>query len=141
VRIDKLSLAALEATLQLYRDPARTVTELPVSRMLSASEAELFERAERLLSAIAGRAPKAEAALERASGRAGGGALPLVELEGPVVAVRTGPIPVDDVQASLRRGTPPVIARVHAGALLLDPRTIPDREVDAVADAVAAALR
>jgi L-seryl-tRNA(Ser) seleniumtransferase len=140
LRIDKLSLAALEATLRLHLDPGRAVDELPVLRMLSAPEGELADRAERLRDSLAGTvAGLAEVAVSRASGRVGGGALPLLELEGPVVSVRAPAL--DQLQAQLRRHDPPVIARLHEQALLLDPRTMSDEEAEVAAAALAAALR
>ena len=83
VRIDKLSLAALEATLALYRDPALARRKLPVLAMLTAGDAKLRPRAERLAAAAGG-------AVVEAAGRVGGGALPLLELPGPVVALDPG---------------------------------------------------
>jgi L-seryl-tRNA(Ser) seleniumtransferase len=140
LRIDKLSLAALEATLRIHLDPARAVSALPVLRMLSAPESELAARAERLRDSVAPAADGlAEIEITRASGRVGGGALPLLELEGPVVSVRTGALA--ELQAELRRHDPPVIARQHEHALLLDPRTMSDEEAEVAAAALAAALR
>jgi L-seryl-tRNA(Ser) seleniumtransferase len=77
----------------------------------------------------------------RAAGRVGGGALPLVELDGPLVAVTPASGGLEQLQARLRGQRPPVIARVSEGALLLDPRTIGDDEVAAAAAGVASALR
>lgn len=138
VRIDKLSLAALEATLRIHRDHEQAARELPVLAMLSLPERELAERAERLCAALAGAA--AEVTVERGFGRAGGGALPLLELEGPVVTVRPHASGAQTVHARLRTGDPPVVARVHEGALVLDPRTIAVEELAETAAAVAAAL-
>jgi L-seryl-tRNA(Ser) seleniumtransferase len=137
LRIDKLSLAALEATLRLYRDPDSARRELPVLAMLEATEAELAARAERLCAAID--SPQAE--LARASAKVGGGALPLVELEGPVVAVEPGAVGADRLAARLRAGDPGVIGRVAHGRLLLDPRTLTDEEAELAAAWVGAALR
>jgi L-seryl-tRNA(Ser) seleniumtransferase len=134
LRIDKLSLAALEATLMLYRDPARAVREIPVLRMLAEDETGLLERAERLRAAIG---PSAE--LVRTVSRPGGGALALTELEGPAVALGVGTDP-EALAARLRQAQPPVIARIHNGRLVLDPRTLDDAEVEPVARAVLVAL-
>lgn len=134
VRIDKLSLAALEATLILYRDPGRARRELPVLRMLDASETELAARAKRLAAAIG-----AAAEVVTASGRVGGGALPLLELEGPAVALRCEKTPVEITQA-LRVADPPVIARINQDKVLLDPRTVSEDELELVAAATRAAL-
>jgi len=122
MRIDKLSLAALEATLALYRDPEHARRAIPVLAMLEAAEDELRARAERI-AAGGGR-------LDRATAKVGGGALPLLELEGPVVALDGG----DDLAAALRAADPPVIARISEGRVLLDPRTMTDEEADTVAE-------
>jgi L-seryl-tRNA(Ser) seleniumtransferase len=132
VRIDKLSLGALEATLALYRDPAHARRELPVLAMLTADDATLRERAERLAAAVGG-------TVVDAVGRAGGGALPLLELPGPAVALDPGPIGADALAAALRAGDPAVVGRIEDGRVLLDPRTLAPDELDAAASAVAAA--
>jgi L-seryl-tRNA(Ser) seleniumtransferase len=123
LRIDKLSLAALEATLRLYREPERARREIPVLAMLSATDEELLARAERI-------AVVPQASVVSSTAKVGGGALPLLELEGPAVAV-----PVDWA-TPLRRGDPPIIGRIHDGRLLLDPRTLTDSEADQVANAL-----
>ena len=134
LRIDKLSLAALEATLRLYRDPERARREIPVLAMLEVGEAELAARAEHLRAAIG------EAAeVVRATAKVGGGALPLLELEGPAVAL-AGPRNPAAVMRALRRSDPPVVARVHDGRVLLDPRTMSEAEIETAGGAVRAAL-
>ncbi len=135
LRIDKLSLAALEATLMLYRDPARARREIPVLAMLEAGEAGLTARAQRLAAELG-----ANAEIVRVSGRVGGGALPLLELEGPAVALRTETDPITLMRA-LRDGDPPVIGRIRDRRVLLDPRTVADEEVPAASAAVRRALR
>ena len=135
LRIDKLSLAALEATLRLYHDPARARAEIPVLAMLEAREAELAARADRLCELIGGE----HAQIVRAVAKVGGGALPLLELEGPVVALRSSVAAAETVRA-MRTARPPVICRIHDGRVLLDPRTLRDGEVELVAAAVHAAL-
>ena len=132
VRIDKLSLAALEATLSLYRDPRAARRALPVLAMLEAGDDELAARARMLAEAIGGRVIQATA-------RVGGGALPLLELSGPAVAVDPGPAGADALAGALRAGDPAVVGRVHAGELLLDPRTLTDDEARWVGELVAAA--
>jgi L-seryl-tRNA(Ser) seleniumtransferase len=142
VRIDKLSLAALEATLRIHRDPERALRQLPVWRMLSAPEEELARRAARLRDAITASANgRAELEVVRASGCVGGGALPLLELEGPVLAVTPASGGLEQLQARLRAQRPPIIARVREGALLLDPRTVSDDEIAVAAAGLVAALR
>jgi L-seryl-tRNA(Ser) seleniumtransferase len=135
MRIDKLSLAALEAVLRLYLDPQRARREIPVLRMLAAGEEELAARAQLMRDAIGD-----AARVIVASGRVGGGALPLLELEGPVCAVDPGPVGLDELARRLRSHEPPVIARASEGWLLLDPRTLRDEEARIAAGAVVAAL-
>lgn len=132
MRIDKLSLAALEATLHLYRDPERARREIPVLAMLDASAEELSDRAERLAAAVG---PSAE--VISCSGKVGGGALPLLELPGHGVALPGDPI---DLAARLREGEPPVLCRIHEGRALLDVRTVDQDELDTLGSAVRTAL-
>ena len=137
LRIDKLSLAALEATLLLYRDPATAAREIPVLRMLTAGDAELRARAGAMRDRIA--AAGIEARVIDAAAKVGGGALPLLELEGPVCAVDPAPLGVDELARRLRGSDPPVIARAREGWLLLDPRTLDDEEAGLAAAAVVGA--
>jgi L-seryl-tRNA(Ser) seleniumtransferase len=127
LRIDKLSLAALEATLALYRDPERARREIPVLAMLEADPGALQKRAERLARAIGGEVVEAVA-------KVGGGALPLLELTGPAVALHSES--PDATAARLRAGDPPVLARIQDGRVLLDPRTMADEEIEWVAAAL-----
>jgi L-seryl-tRNA(Ser) seleniumtransferase len=138
VRIDKLSLAALEATLRLYLDPARALREIPVLRMLAAGEPELRARAVLMSEAVA--AAGVHASVIVAAGRVGGGALPLLELDGPVCAVDPGDVGVDELARRLRTADPPVVARAREGWLLLDPRTLDDAEARTAASSVVTAL-
>jgi len=138
LRIDKLSLAALAATLRLYLDPAEAVREIPVLRMLTAVESDLRGRAERMQAVVTARGVAAE--VLRATAKVGGGALPLLELEGPVCAVDPAPLGLDELARRLRAHEPPVIGRAREGWLVLDPRTLDDAQADVAADAVVRAL-
>jgi L-seryl-tRNA(Ser) seleniumtransferase len=119
LRLDKLSLAALEATLRLYRDPSTRA--IPVLEMLTADDATLRSRAERLADGIG--------EVVESTAKVGGGALPLLELPGPAVAVDG---PAEELAARLRAADPPVAGRIQDGRLLLDPRTLADDEIDLV---------
>jgi L-seryl-tRNA(Ser) seleniumtransferase len=136
VRIDKLSLAALAATLSLYRDPELALAEIPVLRMLAADDDGLRARARLMCDAIGDQARVVEAVA-----RVGGGALPMLELAGPVCAVDPGRLGADELARRLRTADPAVVARVRDGLLLLDPRTLTDQEAGQTAEVVAAALR
>jgi L-seryl-tRNA(Ser) seleniumtransferase len=124
LRADKLTLAALEATLALYLDPERAAREIPVLRMLGEPLETVRTRAERLAELVGGE-------VEQTVGRVGGGALPLAELPSFACAVE------EELGAPLREGEPPVIGILRDGRLLLDCRTLTDEEVDEVAAAVA----
>jgi L-seryl-tRNA(Ser) seleniumtransferase len=132
VRIDKLSVAALEATLAIYRDPEAAIREIPVLAMLRADPGRLEARADRLAAATGG-------SVIEATARVGGGALPLLELSGPVVALDPGPAGCEALAGLLRSADPAVVGRINRGRLLLDVRTLTDREADEVAAVVRAA--
>src|SRR5262249_44214809 len=120
LRADKLTLAALEGTLQLYLDPDAAVRQVPVLRMLRDSQEIVRARAERLAAEVGG-------SVEETVARVGGGALPLAELPSFACAIE------EELAGSLRLGEPPVIGVVRDGRLLLDCRTLTDAEVDEVA--------
>ena len=122
VRIDKLSLAALEGTLRAYLTAPERI---PVLRMLHEDAGNVRARAERLASLVGG-------TVEETVGRVGGGALPLAELPSFACAVE------ESLAQRLRLGEPPVVGIVRDGRLLLDCRTLDDAEVDEVAAAVRA---
>jgi L-seryl-tRNA(Ser) seleniumtransferase len=125
LRVDKLSLAALEGTLLVALDPGRG-NEIPVLRMLDEPVDEVRARAARLASLVGGE-------VEETVARVGGGALPLAELPSAACAVE------EELAGRLRLGEPPVVAVVRDGKTLLDCRTLSDAEVDEVAAAIAAA--
>jgi len=126
LRADKLTLAALEATLALYLDPELAAREVPVLRMLAEPLETVRARAQRLASLVGGD-------VEPTVGRVGGGALPLTELPSFACAVE------EELASRLRETEPPVIGVVRDGRCLLDCRTLRDEELDDVAAAVAAA--
>ena len=128
VRIDKLSLAALEATLALYRDPDHARREIPVLAMLDARPSRRSrERARRLADATGGDG-------RRGASRASAAArCRCSSCRGPAVALDPGPAGADALAAALRAGDPPLVGRIQDGRLLLDPRTLTDEEADAAA--------
>ncbi len=130
LRCDKMTLAALEATLRLYLDPVQAKKEIPLLRMLSTSAAETNTRCAQLetqLSTAVG--DQAEIRIIEETATVGGGALPLSELIGFAVSLKPKEISVDELARRLRDGTPPVIGRIQDQTLRLNPRTIrPDEE-------------
>jgi L-seryl-tRNA(Ser) seleniumtransferase len=121
LRADKLTLAALEGTLRLALE---SPDEVPVLRMLREPAESVRTRAERLAALVGGE-------VEETVARAGGGALPLAELPSYACAVE------EELADRLRASEPPVVGIVRDGRLLLDCRTLTERELDEVASAIA----
>jgi L-seryl-tRNA(Ser) seleniumtransferase len=138
VRPDKMTLAALEATLELYRDGRSS--EIPALAMLATPEPTLQARAAQLSGACQEAAPTLQFTPVRVRSAVGGGALPTVEPWSWAVAAEkrepSGPS-ADALDARLRRATPPVVARIAEDRLLLDVRTVGDDDLPAIARAFA----
>jgi L-seryl-tRNA(Ser) seleniumtransferase len=117
MRIDKLSLAALEATLELYRDPHRALREVPVLAAAAESTEAVRARAERLAARLDGEVVATAA-------RVGGGAVPLLEIASFACALDGG----EALAAALRAADPPVVGLVREGRVLLDCRTLTDEQ-------------
>ena len=128
LRLDKLRLAALEATLRLYRDPDRLPERLPTLRLLTRLQAEIGALAERLAPAVrAAVGPGWSVEIVDCASQIGSGALPLEELPSAAIAVR----PEDgggleSLAARFRALPVPVIGRLHQGALVFDLRCLED---------------
>ena len=130
LRIDKMTLAALEATLRLYRDEDRAVSLIPTLRMLTTQIEELSERAERLadeLTAIGGSGLEIRP-IERSS-KAGGGALPLLELPSKCLRIKVQGMSANKLEINMRRHTPPIIGRIEDDGFIIDPRTLLDDDL------------
>ncbi|MHB0915884.1 MAG: L-seryl-tRNA(Sec) selenium transferase [Thermoleophilia bacterium] len=142
LRVDKMTLAALQATLALYLKPDEAIARIPTLRMLDEDADSLKARAEALASGlIRAVGDGAAIAVESDVSKVGGGALPLVELETAVCVVMPAAISVDDLATRLRETDPIVIGRIHKERLLLDLRTILPEQVDEVVAALGEALR
>ena len=133
VRADKLTLAALEATLALYRDPETARREIPVLRMLTEDLEGIKRRGEALLK---GAERRVEAELVQGESEVGGGSFPGAKLPTWLVAITPSPLTPDTYLARLRSAEPPVIARIVADRVVLDPRTILPDQIDATVRAI-----
>ena len=127
LRADKMTLAALEATLALYDDEVTALREVPVLRMLTEAPEEIESRARRVLAATPSHFQPALAGGESA---VGGGAFAASVLPTTLVALVPGEIGAHGLALRLRLGDPAVIARVQEGRVLLDPRTIAESEIE-----------
>jgi L-seryl-tRNA(Ser) seleniumtransferase len=135
MRVDKLTLAALEATLALYRDPARAVVDVPVLAMVTASPDSIRERAGRLSTFLRDRGISCDVVESEAA--VGGGAFPTARLASTAVALRGRSA---DLEVKLRSAAQPIIGRIVDERMLLDLRSLlPDRDED-LASTIAQAL-
>lgn len=139
LRIDKLTIAAFEATLLDYMDLEQARQEIPVLRMLLQPVKDIRTRANRIALALRRVVDEKIYVIEDLS-LAGGGALPDTEFPTYAVSIKPAHISVNELESRLRQGSPPVIARIKSESLLLDARTIGKEEVGLVVKAVAAAL-
>jgi L-seryl-tRNA(Ser) seleniumtransferase len=134
MRVDKLTLAALEATLALYRDPPRAMREIPVLAQLGAPVTDLRARATHIGTSLP---MKANAKVVESTATVGGGAFPTAKI--PSIAIQlTGNATA--LEAALRRGTPSVVTRVVGDSVLVDLRTILPVEDDELRAALQAVL-
>jgi len=138
-RIDKLSLAALAATLALYRPPYDPRECVPVLCMLTESKASLGRRATRLVKELL-KIGGVSASVTDGVGYAGGGALPMSELPSRVIQLAARGLTAEQLTAKLRNARPPVITRIAKDAVTIDLRTVPTRDTRALLAAVRAAL-
>ncbi len=140
VRTDKLTLAALEAVLRLYKQQ-RHWEEIPTLQALFADEDELYRRAQELAEALKrSLAQDASVQVRPDLSEAGGGSLPGIQFSGWAVVIAPKRPPAQDLQRKLREQPLPVIARVHKDQLFLNVRTLLPGDSEAVSEAVNAAM-
>jgi L-seryl-tRNA(Ser) seleniumtransferase len=139
LRLDKMTLAALEATLRLYLNPETAVESVPILRMLRTPLSELHSRAERLARRLAD-LPHVIARVEMATSYFGGGSLPQQELPTWVVCFRSAQLSETQLTERLRLGDPAVVGCLRGGQVVLDPRTIFPEQEDELLHAIQKAL-
>ena len=137
-RIDKLTLAALEATLREYLDPQEVIHLNPTLRMITATMDDLVPMGQQLLEALQKVCDGSyRVTLTEDFGQVGGGSVPTQMIRSSVVAVEPIRISLDLLETRLREHDPlPVIARISKDRLLLDVRTIESRHFDYVAQSI-----
>ena len=136
LRVDKLTLAALEVTLRLLRDPQQAAHQIPLLQLLATPNENLRLRAESIaseLQEITGIA-KAEAIEEEAF--LGGGSVPTQQIETWCVAIDLDTESLNSFHTRLRTGTPAVVGRVQKGQLLIDLRSVPPRQDEQIVLAI-----
>ena len=136
LRVDKLTLSALEATLRLYLEPERALAEIPVLAMLTAAPAQIEARANAVAQTLREGGVSADVVATRAS--VGGGAFPTAEIASSAVILGGN---AEAAEAKLRGGEPAVIGRIADGRMLLDLRSVQEREDATLSRAVLKALQ
>jgi L-seryl-tRNA(Ser) seleniumtransferase len=128
LRLDKLSIAALEATLRGYLEPESAWAEIPTLRQLARPVDELEHAAQALAAKVAEVAPDLTVAVVPVASRVGGGALPMAVLPSAAVALRPRTGRVEALEAELRLGDPAILGRLEDDRLLLDVRTLNEED-------------
>jgi L-seryl-tRNA(Ser) seleniumtransferase len=141
LRVDKMTLAALEATMSLYRDPQRAVEAIPTLRMITAPYEEVRGRADRLAAVLKALGDaRLEVECRDGASRTGGGALPLLKIPTRCVGVRVAGHTVNALERFMRDHRPPIIGRIEDERFVMDPRTLTDDELPVIGGAFAALL-
>jgi len=141
LRVDKMTLAALEATLRLYIDPGKAETCVPTLRMTLARPEELERRARRLAALLKRTlGGNNDIRVAKTSSRVGGGAFPENDLPGWMVRVCPHGLSAEELRQRLLETDPPLVGKIDSDAFCLDLRTLADNEFKPAAAALAAAL-
>jgi L-seryl-tRNA(Ser) seleniumtransferase len=128
LRIDKLRLAALEASLESYRRAVET-EELPVMQMLSLSREDLRSRAQRVVEQISNQNTRLKVSLLESDSALGGGAGPTANLATTAISLTHDELSAEDIERQLRASQPPIVGRIFENQVMLDLRTVfPDEE-------------
>jgi L-seryl-tRNA(Ser) seleniumtransferase len=142
LRVDKLTIAALEATLRTYLDLDKAVKELPTLAMLAASPEELLSKAAKLARLIEDTPGfSGDVTVQEGVSLVGGGAFPTAELPTKVVEIKSEVISAGAARETLRQGNPAVLCLVREDRLILDPRTLQEHELAIVATAIGQVIK
>ena len=135
-RVDKMTLAAMEATFFEYLDMENAKKTIPVLQMITVSREELQNKADRLIEAIKARTDAFTLGSEPCKDQVGGGSAPTVRLNGIAVSIASETVPAERLERLFRRAETPVIVRVAHDKVLLSVRTIKEEEIETAASAV-----
>jgi len=136
-RIDKLTLAALEATFKLYLDEESAIKEIPVLRMLTISKEELHQKAKRLYNKLLMKlGDKCSIAVIDEFSEVGGGSMPMHKMPTKAVSITAPDLSVDKLEEALRGYTTPVVGRINKDRLIIDVRTVFEEEIDMIVEAL-----
>lgn len=134
LRVDKMTLSAMEATFKEYYDDENAKEKIPVLSMLTRSEEKLKTDAEKLLEMIKKEAPALDAKVEATEDVVGGGSAPATVLKGYSVSVQWNEASSQEIERRLRMDALPIIVRINHDKVLFDVRTIAEDEYRIIAD-------
>ncbi len=139
LRVDKLTLCALEATLKLYLNPEKALKQIPALKMMTETAEALEERAVQLqqqILAVMGEDSKLTIDLVTDTSQVGGGAYPTVELESRLIRFSAQPEVINELERFLRNHQPALIGRIQAQTYLIDLRTLFDEDFQLICEAL-----
>lgn len=140
-RIDKLTLAALEATLRLYRDEDQALAEIPTLRMLTMEQSAITAQAKRMMRKLKPLLPPScKLSICEGTSSPGGGTFPLIQLPTRLIEVQIDNLAAHKLEELLRQTRPAVIGRVQRDRFMLDVRTISEKEIPLIAEALNQAM-
>lgn len=134
VRVDKMTLAAMEATFRAYLDPEKALSEIPSLRMITQGEDVIYERACKFAKGILEKTTGVTVSVEKTEGQIGGGTTPATTLSGYSVSVESDGLTAARMEERLREGICPVIARISQDKLYIDFRTVSEGEETLIAE-------
>ncbi len=138
VRVGKMTLAALSATLELYRDVETAIANIPFLRCLTTSIENLSNRAERMAPQLAAAASVESAQVVDGESPLGGGTVPAQAIPTKCISLQPTDMSIDRFARALRMGEPPVFSRIQKDRLLIDLRTVLPSQDVALVDAIRA---
>jgi L-seryl-tRNA(Ser) seleniumtransferase len=133
LRVDKFTIAALEATLKQYKDFEQAINEIPTLRMLTEDENEVKNRAEKLFDLLEIN-NTSELKIVKDSAKVGGGAYPLIDINTYVLVIDTKNMSAENLAYKLRQAQVPVFSRISEGSVFLDMKTIQESEIEKLAE-------
>lgn len=137
LRIDKLTLAALDATLSQYLDREKAVKEIPTLWMLTQPLSEIERKARLMADGLKSISDKELSIfIQEDTSQSGGGALPTGNFPTRTVCIRHERLSANHIESHLRLGRPHIIARIKEGMVVFDPRTLNDDEIGKIVEAV-----
>ncbi len=142
LRIDKLTLAALEGTLRLYRDEEKAVRMVPTLRMLTTSFEEIEKKAVLLEEELRNlNDSRLGIHQKKLTSRVGGGALPLLDIPSKCIGIEVKGKSANDIEKEMRKNSPPIIGRIENDIFIMDLRTVGEDEISIVAEAISNMLK